>query len=62
MFSNIVVIKYWGKCDEKFIFFINFSISVMLDFLYFFVIIIVVVSFVFYVDCFWFNGKVGGFL
>lgn len=62
VFSNIVVIKYWGKCDEKFILFINFSISVMLDFEYLFVIIIVVVSFVFERDCFWFNGKVSFFL
>lgn len=56
--SNIAVIKYWGKRDEKLILPINSSISVTLDYL--FATTTVAASPSFTADRLWLNGKVGG--
>ncbi|CAM6117914.1 unnamed protein product [Calypogeia fissa] len=53
--SNIAVIKYWGKRDEKLILPINSSISVTLDYL--FATTTVAASPSFTADRLWLNGK-----
>ena len=57
--SNIAVIKYWGKRDEKLILPINSSISVTLDPQHLSATTTVSASPAFESDRLWLNGKVG---
>lgn len=58
--SNIAVIKYWGKRDEKLILPINSSISVTLDPEHLSATTTVAASPAFESDRLWLNGKVSG--
>lgn len=58
--SNIAVIKYWGKRDEKLILPINSSISITLDPEHLSATTTVAASPAFESDRLWLNGKVSG--